>query len=53
MNMPDDINFVLDELGEARNDAEENGVTCQEMYNQCPSKPIMDIVRRARKLVMK
>ena len=53
MNMPDDINFILDELGEARNDAKENEVTCQEMYNQCPSKTIMDIVNRARKLVIK
>lgn len=53
MNMPDDINFILDELGEARNDAKENEVTCQEMYNQCPSKTIMDIVNRAKKLVMR
>lgn len=53
MNMPDDINFILDELGEARNDAKENEVTCEEMYNQCPSKTIMDIVNRARNLVMK
>ena len=52
MNMPDDINFILDELGDARNDAKENEVTCQEMYNQCPSKTIMDIVNRAKKLVM-
>mgnify|MGYP001259178618 FL=1 len=52
MNMPDDINFILDELGEARNDAKENEVTCQEMYNQCPSKTIMDIVYRAKKFVM-
>ena len=52
MNMPDDINFILDELGEARNDAKENEVTCQEMYNQCPSKTIMDIVNRAKKLLM-
>jgi len=52
MNMPDDIHFILDELGDARNDAKENEVTCQEMYNQCPSKTIMDIVNRAKKLVM-
>ena len=53
MNMPDDINFILDELGEARNDAKENEVTCEEMYNQCPSKTIMEIVNRARKLVIR
>ena len=53
MNMPDDINFIIDELGEARHDAKENQVNCQEMYNQCPSKTIMNIVKRAKTLVMK
>ena len=53
MNLPDDVNFIMDELGDARNDAKENQVTCKEMYSQCPSKTIMDILYRVRTLVLK
>ena len=51
MNLPDDINFIMDELDFARSEAEESGKTCEEMYSFCPSKSIMQIVKRVNKML--
>ena len=51
LNLPDDVNYILDELGDARNDAKNNEVECHEMYDACPSKTISSIMYKFNKLM--
>jgi len=51
MNLPDDINYILDELDFARSEAEESEKTCEEMYSYCPSKSIMQIMKSIKKVL--
>ena len=51
MNLPDDINYIMDELDFARNEAKDSGKTCEEMYSYCPSKSIMQIMKRVKKIL--
>ena len=36
----------MDELSDARTEATENEVTCEEMYSDCPSKSIMTVLNQ-------
>ena len=51
LNLPDDVNYILDELGDARNDAKNNEVECHEMYDACPSNTIANILSKFNKLM--
>ena len=51
--LSDDVNYIVDELSDARTEATENEVTCEEMYSDCPSKSIMTLLNQLKNISKK
>ena len=45
--------LIVDELSDARTEATENEVTCEEMYSDCPSKSIMTLLHQFKNISKK
>ena len=52
MNLSDDVLYMLDEMGDARTEASENDVTCEEMYSDCPATTIISLRQQLLSLVL-
>ena len=46
MNLPDGLLDMIDEFSDARHEALDNRETCKEMYSDCPSDTLIDIMKK-------
>ena len=51
INLPDDLNNIIDELKDARYDNTETDSTCQEIFSDCPSESIVSLMSHLEKLM--
>ena len=53
MNLPDDLNNIIDELKDARYDNSETDAetTCEEIFSDCPAPSIVSIKNHLNKLM--
>ena len=51
MNLPDDLNNIIDELKDARYDNSETETTCEEIFSDCPAPSIVSIKNHLNKLI--
>jgi len=53
INLPDDIQYIVDELEDARHDAKDDELICEDLYDRCSSKSIGSILKNMNKLMLK
>jgi len=53
MNWSDDVQFIIDELEDARNDAKNEDLDCEDLYDRCSSKSIGKILYKMNNLMLK
>ena len=51
-NLSDDILYILDEIGDARDEATVNKVSCEEMYSDCPASTIVKLRNQLLNLII-
>ena len=51
VNLPDDLNNIIDELKDARSDNSEDDRTCEEMFSDCLAPSIVTIKNHLNKLM--
>ena len=51
INLPDDLNNIIDELKDARYDNSETETTCEETFLDCPAPSILSIKKNLKKLM--
>ena len=51
VNLPDDLNNIIDELKDARSDNSEDETTCEEMFSDCLAPSIVTIKNHLNKLM--
>ena len=52
INLPDDLNNIIDELKDARYDnSETEDTTCEEIFSDCPAPSIVSIKNKLDKLM--
>ena len=51
-NLSEDLLYILDEMGDARDEATVNKVTCEEMYSDCPSSTIVKLRDQLMRLIV-
>jgi len=53
MNWSDDVQFIIDELEDARNDAKNEDLNCEDLYDRCSSKSLGKILYKMNNLLLK
>ena len=51
INLPDDLNNIIDELKDARYDNSESETTCEEIFSDCPAPSIVSLKDHLNKLM--
>ena len=51
MNLPDGFLDIVDEFSEARDEGLLNEVSCEEMYDNCPSETLVTITTKIKTLM--
>lgn len=51
MNLPDDLNNIIDELKDAKDEEIEPESSCEEVFSDCPSESIGSILGHLKELM--
>ena len=50
-SLPDELLNIIDEFSDARSDALDNKVECEQLYDDCPAETVTHIMMKIRKLM--
>ena len=51
LNLPDGVLDLVDEFSEAREEGLENEISCDQLYDSCPSESLVHIRRKIKNLL--